>query len=47
MIRTNPHSPQEFRTLIPLSNVDAFYKAFDVKPGDCRYRAPTDRVEVW
>jgi putative endopeptidase len=46
-IRTDPHSPAEFRTLIPLSNVDAFYEAFDVKPGDSRYRAPADRVEVW
>jgi endothelin-converting enzyme/putative endopeptidase len=47
MIRTDPHSPPEFRTLVPLSNVDAFYEAFDVKPGDARYRAPADRVEVW
>jgi len=47
MIRTDPHSPPEFRTLIPLSNVDAFYEAFDVIPGDARYRAPADRVEVW
>jgi putative endopeptidase len=47
MIRTDPHSPPEFRTLVPLSNVEAFYEAFDIKPGDARYRAPADRVEVW
>jgi putative endopeptidase len=47
MIRTNPHSPGEFRTLVPLSNVEAFYDAFDVKSGDKMYRAPADRVEVW
>ena len=47
MIRTNPHSPQEFRTLVPLSNVDAFYKAFEVKSDDAWYRTPADRVEVW
>ena len=46
-IRTDPHSPFEFRTLVPVSNVEAFYKAFDVKPGDKMYRNPTDRVEVW
>jgi predicted metalloendopeptidase len=47
MLRTNPHSPERFRTLIPLSNVPAFYEAFDVQPGQTMYRAPEDRVEVW
>jgi putative endopeptidase len=46
-IRTNPHSPEHFRTTVPLSNVEAFYKAFDIKPTDKMYRAPEDRVEVW
>ena len=47
MIRTNPHSPNQFRTLVPLSNVDAFYAAFNVEPGDTWYRKPAERVEVW
>jgi putative endopeptidase len=47
MIRTNPHSPERFRTLVPLSNVDAFYKSFNIQPGDKQYREPADRVEVW
>ncbi len=47
MVRTNPHSPERFRATVPLSNIDAFYKAFDLKPGDRMYRAPEDRVEVW
>jgi putative endopeptidase len=47
MIRTNPHSPGEFRTLVPLSNVDQFYSAFDVKPENKWYRKPAERVEVW
>ncbi len=46
-IRTDPHSPSEFRAMIPLSNVEAFYKAFDLKPGDKLYRKPVNRVEVW
>jgi putative endopeptidase len=46
-LRTDPHSPAQFRTLVPLSNVKAFYEAFDVKPGDKMYRAAEDRVEVW
>jgi predicted metalloendopeptidase len=47
LLRTDPHSPGRFRTLIPLSNVQAFYDAFGVKPGDAMYRAPEDRVEIW
>ena len=47
MLRTNPHSPDRFRTLVPLSNVQAFYDAFDIKPGDKMYRPPEERVEVW
>ena len=46
-IRTDPHSPGQFRTQVPLTNVEAFYKAFDIKPGDASYRKPADRVEVW
>lgn len=47
LLRTDPHSPGRFRTLVPLSNVQAFYDAFGVKPGDAMYRAPEDRVEIW
>lgn len=46
-LRTDPHSPAKFRVLVPLSNIPAFYQAFDIKPGDKMYRAPEDRVEVW
>jgi putative endopeptidase len=27
--------------------VDAWYTAFDVKPGDSLYVAPADRVRIW
>jgi putative endopeptidase len=47
LLRTDPHSPGQFRTLVPLSNIQAFYDAFDVKPGNAMHRAPEDRVEVW
>jgi putative endopeptidase len=47
LLRTDPHSPSRFRTLVPLSNVQPFYDAFDVKPGDPMYRALEDRVKVW
>jgi putative endopeptidase len=44
---TNPHSPGMARAFVPLTNNDAFMKAFDVKPGDKMYRAPADRVKIW
>jgi putative endopeptidase len=45
--RTDPHSPEFVRATVPLSNVQAFYDAFEIKPGDKMYRAPAERVEVW
>ena len=47
LLRTDPHSPVQFRTLVPLSNIQAFYDAFEIKPGDTMYRPPEKRVEVW
>jgi predicted metalloendopeptidase len=43
----DPHSPSEFRANGPLSNIDAFYEAFDVKPGHRLYRPPDERVKIW
>jgi putative endopeptidase len=46
-LMTDPHSPGMIRAFAPLSNIDAFYEAFNVKPGDKMYRAPKDRVKIW
>lgn len=46
-IKTDPHSPGQYRAYIPLQNVDAFYEAFDLKEGDDLYIAPKDRVRIW
>ncbi|WP_210151060.1 M13 family metallopeptidase [Chryseobacterium scophthalmum] len=46
-VKTDPHSPGYFRSFGPLTNVDAFYKAFDVKPGDKLYKKPEDRIKIW
>ena len=46
-IVTDPHSPGEFRCNGPLTNMPAFYEAFNVKPGDNMYREPKQRVMVW
>ena len=46
-IATDPHSPAEFRVIGPVRNVDAWYEAFDVQPGDRYDLAPEDRVRIW
>ena len=46
-IKVDPHSPDYLRAFAPLTNVDAWYKAFDVKEGDKLYRKPEDRVKIW
>jgi putative endopeptidase len=43
----DPHSPSVARTNGPMHNVDAWYSAFNVKPGDKLYLAPADRVKIW
>jgi predicted metalloendopeptidase len=44
---TDPHSPSMYRSNGPVSNFDAFYDAFDLKPGDELYRAPAERIKIW
>ncbi|TMM45964.1 M13 family metallopeptidase [Colwellia ponticola] len=46
-VATDPHSPAEFRALGSLSNMNEFYKAFDVNEGDAMYIAPEKRVKIW
>lgn len=46
-VKTDPHSPGYYRSFGPLVNTDAFYNAFDVKPGDKLYKKPEDRVKIW
>ncbi|MEO6902365.1 MAG: M13 family metallopeptidase [Bacteroidia bacterium] len=47
MVQTNPHSPGIFRGNGPLSNMQEFYDAFNVKEGDKMYRPKSERAEIW
>ena len=47
LLVSDPHSPDRARVDVVLPNVDAWYKAWNVKPGDKLYIAPEDRVRVW
>ena len=40
------HSPSKYRAFT-VRNIDAWYQAFDVQPGQAMYLAPQERVRVW
>ena len=44
---SDPHSPRRFRVRGPMRNIDAWYDAFGVKPGDAMYLPPEQRVRIW
>jgi endothelin-converting enzyme/putative endopeptidase len=45
-VMTDPHAPGEYRAAT-VRNIDAWYSAFDVKPGEKLYLAPEERVRIW
>ncbi len=47
LVQTDPHSPAEYRTIGAPVNMDAWYEAFNVKPGDKLYKKPEDRIKIW
>ena len=46
-VKSDPHSPAQFRVLGTLVNQPEFYRVFDVKKGDKMYVAPEQRVIIW
>ena len=46
-IKSDPHSPERYRTNGVVVHMPSFYGAFSVKPGDKMYLAPEDRVTLW
>ena len=46
-IKSDPHSPDEFRVTGAVRNLPGFYSTFGVKPGDKMYLAPAKRVTLW
>jgi len=47
LLLTDPHSPAKFRVNGIVRNVDAWYTAFGIKPGDALYLPPEKRVHIW
>ncbi len=46
-VLSDPHSPDMYRVNGVVRNIDAWYRAFDVKPDAALYLAPADRVRIW
>ena len=46
-VLTDPHSPPEWRVNGVVRNVDAWYRAFNIQPGDRLYLPPEQRVHIW
>ncbi|MFT3704877.1 MAG: M13 family metallopeptidase [Agriterribacter sp.] len=47
LVLVDPHSPGRYRANGPVQNIDAFYKAFNVQPGDKLYKPENERIKVW
>lgn len=46
-LNNDPHSPEKYRVIGPTSNMESFYNAWGVEPGDGMYRPDSIRVHIW
>ena len=46
-LKSDTHSPEQYRVNGIVANMDAWYEAFDVQPDDELYIAPEDRIRIW
>ena len=46
-IKSDPHSPPQFRCELPERNQASFHEAFGVREGDRMYLPPDQRVTIW
>lgn len=47
LVLVDPHSPGMYRVNGVVANMDAWYDAFDVKPGDKMYKPESERIRIW
>lgn len=47
LLRVAPHAPPQFRVNGVVRNIEAFYRAFEVRPGERLYLPPEERVKIW
>jgi len=46
-LRTDTHSPEEYRVNGVVRNLDAWYEAFGITPDHALYIPPEKRVRIW
>lgn len=46
-VAADPHAPPEIRVNATVRNMDAWYTAFGIQPGDAIYLEPSQRVRLW
>jgi len=46
-VTVDPHAPGAYRASATVRNIDAWYEAFGVEPGDEQYLAPEARARIW
>jgi len=42
-----PHAPEMYRCNVPLTNLDAFYQAFNIQKGDDMFKSANKRISIW
>ncbi|GBG97305.1 M13 family metallopeptidase [Lactococcus termiticola] len=47
LLSSDVHAPGKLRANVPPTNLEDFFEAFDIKPGDGMWRAEEDRVKIW
>jgi len=46
-VKTDQHSPAQYRAFAPIINLDAFHEAWNTKPGDKMYVPMDKRIKIW
>ncbi|MGJ1387679.1 M13 family metallopeptidase [Sphingobacterium spiritivorum] len=46
-VKTDPHSPAQYRAFAPIVNMDGFHEAFQTKEGDKMYVPQQNRIVIW
>ncbi|MDM1293323.1 M13 family metallopeptidase [Sphingobacterium sp. N143] len=46
-VKTDPHSPAQYRAFAPIINLDAFHQAWDTKDGDKMFVPMDKRIKIW
>lgn len=46
-VKTDPHSPAQYRAVGPIINLDGFHEAFKTQPGDAHYLPKENRIVIW